>query len=145
MRRVSALAAPTAALAQGSLPRERTLSNGWEMRAEAAAPAPPQEAPPEETAPESAGPAAPATAAGLVAQSPGDWEPTQVPSVFDTEALPSLYPGQVRRYRVSFQGPPTPPGFSWLLRFESVRSRGGEPCASAAAGAASASRHAARA
>ena len=32
-----------------------------------------------------------------------------------------LYPGQVRRYRVSFRGPPTPRGFSWLLRFESVR------------------------
>ena len=88
---------------------------------EAAAPAPPQQAPPEETAPEGAGPAAPATAAGLAAQSPGEWKRTSVPSVFDSQALPSLYPGQVRRYRVSFQGPPTPPGFSWLLRFESVR------------------------
>ena len=44
-----------------------------------------------------------------------------MPSVFDTRALPSLYPGQVRRYRVSFRGPPTPRGFSWLIRFESVR------------------------
>jgi hypothetical protein len=128
MRRASALAAslialaaPAAALAQGPPPRERTLSDGWEMRVEAAAPAPPQEAPPEETAPVSAGPAAPATAAGLAAQSPGEWERTRVPSVFDTKALPSLYPGQVRRYRVRFQGPPTPRGFSWLLRFESVR------------------------
>ena len=116
-----ALAAPTAALAQGSLPRERTLSSGWEMRVEAAAPAPPQDAPPEETAPENAGPAAPATAAGLAAQVPGQWKPTRVPSVFDPRALPSLYPGQVRRYRVTFRGPPTPRGFSWLLRFESVR------------------------
>ena len=41
--------------------------------------------------------------------------------MFDTRALPSLYPGQVRRYRLSFRGPPTPRGFSWLLRFESVR------------------------
>ncbi len=47
---------------RASPPRERTLSSGWEMRVEAAAPAPPQEAPPEETAPEGAPPAAPATA-----------------------------------------------------------------------------------
>jgi hypothetical protein len=114
------LAAPTA-LAQDSPPRQRALSSGWEMRTEAAAPAPPQEAPPEETAPENAAPAAPATAAGLAAQAPGDWQRTRVPSVFESRALPSLYPGQVRRYRVSFQGPRTPRGFSWLLRFESVR------------------------
>ena len=117
-----ALAAPVGGAGAGAAPpRERTLSGGWEMRVEAAAPAPPQEAPPEETAPEGAArrrrPRRPA------------WPPrrrasgraTRVPSVFDTHALPSLYPGQVRRYRVSFQGPPTPRGFSWLLRFESVR------------------------
>jgi hypothetical protein len=62
-----ALAAPAAALAQGAPPRERTLSSGWEMRVEAAAPAPPQEAPPEETAPGGEAPPAPATAAGLAA------------------------------------------------------------------------------
>jgi hypothetical protein len=116
-----ALAAPTAALAQGGPPRELTLSRGWEISVQPAAPAPPQQAPPEETAPENAPPAAPATAAGRVAQSPGEWQQTQVPSVFDTRALPALYPGEVRRYRVNFEGPPTPPGFSWLLRFESVR------------------------
>ncbi len=86
-----------------------------------ATPAPPQPAPPEETVPEGAGPAIPPTAAGVAAQAPGEWRQTTVPSVFDTRALPSLYPGQVRRYRVSFRGPPTPRGFSWLLRFESVR------------------------
>jgi Glycosyl hydrolases family 2, TIM barrel domain/Glycosyl hydrolases family 2 len=116
-----ALAAPAAAPAQGAPPRERTLSSGWEMRVEPAAPAPPQLAPPEETAPGGEAPAAPATPAGLAAQAPGAWKATQVPSVFDARALPSLYPGQVRRYRVSFRGPPTPRGFSWLLRFESVR------------------------
>jgi hypothetical protein len=116
-----ALAVPAAALAQGPPPRERTLSSGWEMRVEPAAPAPPQQAPPEETAPEGEVPTAPATPAGLAAQAPGEWKVTQVPSVFDSRALPSLYPGQVRRYRVSFRGPPTPRGFSWLLRFESVR------------------------
>jgi Glycosyl hydrolases family 2 len=116
-----AVGAPATALAQGAPPRERTLSKGWEMRTEAGAPAPPQEAPLEETAPESAAPSAPATAAGLAAQTPGEWARTSVPGVFDTRALPELYPGQVRRYRVSFRGPPTPRGFSWLLRFESVR------------------------
>jgi beta-galactosidase len=120
-----ALTAPSAALAQDAPPRERTLSRGWEMRVEATAPAPPQEAPPEETAPDNAAPAAPATAAGLAAQAPGEWEPARVPGVFDTHALPSLYPGQVRRYRVSFVGPPTPRGFRWLLRFESVRRNAG--------------------
>ena len=90
-----------------------------------AAPAEPQPAPPEETAPEGVGPAIPATAAGVAAQAPGDWQPARVPSVFDTRALPALYPGQVRRYRVSFRGPATPRGFSWLLRFESVRRNAG--------------------
>jgi hypothetical protein len=116
---VLALAGPAAANA--APPRELPLSQGWEMRVEAAAPALPQPAPPEETAPESAGPAAPPTAPGRTAQAPGDWHPTSVPSVFDSRALPGLYPGQVRRYRVSFRGPDTPAGFSWLLRFESVR------------------------
>ena len=113
----AALAAPALAAA----PREQTLSRGWEVRVAVAAPAEPQPAPPEETAPEGAGPALPATAAGVAAQAPGEWQATQVPSVFDTRALPSLYPGQVRRYRLSFRGPPTPRGFSWLVRFESVR------------------------
>jgi hypothetical protein len=115
------IAVAAAAPAAASPPRERTLSRGWEMREEAAAPALPQPAPPEETAPESAAPSSPATAAGLAAQSDGQWQPTSVPSVFDARALPRLYPGRVRRYRVSFRGPPTPRGFSWLLRFESVR------------------------
>jgi beta-glucuronidase len=116
---VIALAAPSAALA--APPRELTLSRGWEISLQPAAPAPPQQAPSEETAPEDAPPAAPATAAGRVAQSPGEWQQTRVPSVFDTRALAALYPGEVRRYRVNFEGPATPPGFSWLLRFESVR------------------------
>ena len=116
-----ALAIPPAASAQGALPRERPLSTGWEFRLEPAAPAPPQDAPPEETAPANARAYAPPTPAGRAAQAPGEWRRTRVPSVFDTRALPSLYPGTVRRYRVTFTGPPTPRGFSWLLRFESVR------------------------
>jgi beta-glucuronidase len=116
-----ALGLPAAAFAERAVPSERTLSSGWEMRVEAAAPAPPQEAPPEETAPEPARVSAPRTPPGLAAQAPGEWHQTRVPSVFDTRALPSLYPGSVRRYRVTFRGPPTPPGFSWLIRFDSVR------------------------
>jgi hypothetical protein len=116
-----ALALPSAASAQRAVPSERALSSGWEMRVEPAAPAPPQQAPPEETAPEGARAPAPRTPAGRAAQTAGDWHATRVPSVFESRALPSLYPGSVRRYRVTFLGPPTPPGFSWLLRFESVR------------------------
>jgi hypothetical protein len=37
-----ALAIPSAASAQRAVPSERVLSSGWEMRVEAAAPAPPQ-------------------------------------------------------------------------------------------------------
>jgi Glycosyl hydrolases family 2, TIM barrel domain/Glycosyl hydrolases family 2 len=116
-----ALAMPSAAAAQRAFPSERTLSSGWEMRVEPAAPAPPQEAPPEETAPEGQGTPAPPTLAGRAAQAPGQWHQTRVPSVFDSRALPSLYPGTVRRYRITFPGPPTPAGFSWLIRFDSVR------------------------
>ena len=118
---VALAAAGLATPALAAPPREQTLSKGWELQKTAAAPAEPQPAPPEETAPEGAGPAIPATAAGVAAQAPGEWRQTTVPSVFDARALPSLYPGQVRRYRVSFRGPRTPRGFSWLLRFESVR------------------------
>ena len=118
-----ALALWPAAAAQAGLPSERTLSSGWESRLEPGAPAPPQEPPPEETAPASAAPSAPPTPAGRAAQAPGEWRPAQVPGVFDTRALAPLYPGTVRRYRVAFRGPSTPRGFSWLLRFESVRRR----------------------
>jgi Glycosyl hydrolases family 2, TIM barrel domain/Glycosyl hydrolases family 2 len=118
---VLALALPAGASAQRAVPSEQKLSSGWEVRVEPAAPAPPQPAPPEETAPEDARASAPPTAPGRAAQSPGTWRAARVPSVFNTRALPWLYPGSVRRYRVTFPGPPTPRGFSWLLRFESVR------------------------
>jgi len=115
------LAMPCSALAQDELPRASTLSSGWEVRVEPAAPAPPQVAPPEETAPDGVPPPAPATSAGRAAQAPGQWRPARVPSVVDAQALPSLYPGVVRRYRLHFQGPETPRGFRWLIEFESVR------------------------
>jgi len=112
---------PATAQAQRAVPAEHALSSGWEMRLEAATPAPPQDAPPEETQPGGTAAAAPRTPPGRATQTNGDWQATRVPSVFDTRALPSLYPGTVRRYRVSFVGPPTPRGFSWLIRFDSVR------------------------
>ena len=71
---VALAAAALAAPALAAPPRELTLSSGWEVRVAAAAPAEPQPPPPEETAPEGAGPALPATAAGVAAQAPGEWQ-----------------------------------------------------------------------
>ena len=114
------VSAPAAAAAD-SPPRERGLASGWEVRAEPADPAAPQPPPPEETAPAGVLPNLRPTPPGRAAQAPGQWRPTRVPSVFDTRALASLFPGQVRRYRIAFTGPDTPRGFRWLLEFESVR------------------------
>jgi hypothetical protein len=114
-------AAPCSAWAADEVPGARTLSSGWEIRVEPAPPAPPQPAPPEESSPEDAPPPAPATGPGRAPQTPGEWHPVRVPSVVDHRALPSLYPGVVRRYRFRFEGPETPPRFGWLIEFESVR------------------------
>ena len=78
---------------RSAVPSERTLSSGWEMRLQPAAPALPQPAPPEETAPEGEGASVPPSPAGRAAQAPGPWRATHVPSVFDTRALPSLFRG----------------------------------------------------
>jgi Glycosyl hydrolases family 2, TIM barrel domain/Glycosyl hydrolases family 2 len=115
------LGLPSAALAQRAVPAEHTLSSGWQMRVEAAAPAPPQPAPPEETEPDAEGARVRLSPPGRGAQSDGPWQGARVPSVFDSRALPPLYPGTVRRYRTAFVGPATPRGFSWLIRFDSVR------------------------
>jgi hypothetical protein len=116
---------PCSASAADAPPRSQTLSSGWEIRVEPAPPAPPQLAPPQETAPEEAPAPTPSTPAGRAPGAPGEWRPVRVPSVVDARALPSLYPGVVRRYRVRFEGPETPPGFRWLLEFESVRRSAG--------------------
>ena len=118
---LAVLGMPSSVLAQQAVPSAHTLSSGWEMRVEAAAPAPPQPAPPEETEPDSEGASVAMTPPGRAAQSDGPWQATHVPSVFDSRALPQLYPGTVRRYRTTFVGPATPRGFSWLIRFDSVR------------------------
>jgi beta-glucuronidase len=114
--------APAAAAAK--LPRAQTLSDGWEVRGQPAQPAPPQPAPPLEGQPEGVGGDQPAGATrpgGSVSQAPRRWTDVTVPSVFNTRAVASEYPGSVRRYRLRFKGPRTPPGFRWLIRFESVR------------------------
>jgi len=49
------------------------------------------------------------------------WRSVQVPSVFDSRAIGRDYPGEVRRYRLSFTGPSSPAGFGWLIQFEQVR------------------------
>ncbi|MBN1528293.1 MAG: hypothetical protein JW895_04495 [Thermoleophilaceae bacterium] len=115
----AALSAPAAA--SSAPPRSVPLSAGWEVRTDAAAPAPPQAPPPEETAPEGEASSAPATPPGRAAGVASPWQPAQVPSVFESRALAPLYPGSVRRYRVTFTGPATPPGFRWRILFESVR------------------------
>src|SRR5512132_1351863 len=112
-------ALPAAAQAAPLPPRAVTLSKGWEVRNERAAPAEPQLPPPEESAPEAAGGGGPRITARATAAS--KYRPTKVPDVFDTRALPALYPGTVRRYRLRFTAPATPKGFRWLISFAEVR------------------------
>ena len=115
---------PAAAVA-AELPRAQTLSSGWEMRGQAAAPAPPQPPPPFEGQPEGVPGAPQATAARFPrvrsSQAPRPWTAVTVPSVFNPKAVASEYAGAVRRYRLRFTGPSTPEGFRWLIRFDSVR------------------------
>ena len=114
---------PSAAVA-AELPRPQTLSSGWEVSAQPAAPAPPQPPPPFEGQPEgvpSDQPSAARSRRASSAQAPEQWTDVTIPSVFNTRAVASEYAGTVRHYRLRFRGPRTPAGFRWLLRFESVR------------------------
>jgi beta-galactosidase/beta-glucuronidase len=113
-------ALPSAALA-AELPRAQILSDGWEVRGQPAQPAPPQPAPPLEGQPEGVPGSAARTPRGSASQAPRQWTDVRIPSVFNTRAVASEYPGSVRRYRLRFRGPSTPRGFRWLIRFESVR------------------------
>jgi beta-galactosidase/beta-glucuronidase len=118
----AAFAALPSAAAAAELPRPQTLSAGWEVRAQPAAPAPPQPPPPFEGQPEGVPPAPAARSSrGRVSQAPRQWTDVTVPSVFNTAAVASEYAGTVRRYRLRFTGPRTPAGFRWLIRFDSVR------------------------
>jgi beta-glucuronidase len=102
-------------------PRSKSLNGSWQVRSERAAPADPQPPPPEESEPEASRSSLPRVR-GRATQA-SRYRRTRVPSVFDTRALPSLYPGTVRRYRLRFTGPATPRGFRWLISFGSVRRR----------------------
>jgi beta-galactosidase/beta-glucuronidase len=117
----AAFALLPSAAAAAELPRAQTLSTGWEVRAQPAAPAPPQPPPPFEGQPEGTPAATERSAPGRVSQAPSEWTDVTVPSVFNTRAVASEYAGTVRRYRLRFEGPRTPEGFRWLIRFESVR------------------------
>jgi hypothetical protein len=119
----ASLALPAAAAAQTvGPPKGATLSRGWEVRDEPAAPGDPQQAPPEETAPENAPPSAPPVVPpARAAQVSEKWNAVKVPSVFDSRAIAREYPGMVRRYRLSFTAPLAPRGFGYLILFEEVR------------------------
>jgi hypothetical protein len=110
----------TAPASAGALPPGSTLSSGWEVRTEAADPAAPQPPPPEETAPGGESGGATNTPPGPAPSKPGEWRPVGIPSVFDARAMPALYPGQVKRYRLTFTAPPRD-GFRRELVFEGVR------------------------
>jgi beta-galactosidase/beta-glucuronidase len=117
----AACAALPAAAAAAELPRAQPLSTGWEIRSQAAAPAPPQPPPPLEGQPEGVPGAQPAAVRGRAGRAQSQWTPVAMPSVFNTRAVASEYAGAVHRYRLRFTGPSTPAGFRWLIRFESVR------------------------
>jgi beta-glucuronidase len=127
--RVSALVACSVAVslglsaaAEAAVPRAATLSRGWQVRAEQAPPADPQQPPAEESPPTEEPPPQPPVAPAPTPE-PEVWLSARVPGVFDPIVAPTAYPGEVKVYRLRFRGPPTPDGFSWLLQFESVRRR----------------------
>src|SRR3954452_21237903 len=51
----------------------------------------------------------------------GGWDAVSVPSTFDARPLARLFSGTVGWYRLRFQEPTTPAGYSWALRFDQVR------------------------
>ena len=120
---ILALAASLAvpALADARVPKRVTLTNGGEVREQQAEQPETQPAPPEEGAPEQQQPSGPPAEPRASQTSPERWTPTRIPRVFDTRAIGSTYPGEVRRYRIDFRAPRTPRGFRWGVLFESVR------------------------
>ena len=53
----------------------------------------------------------------------GPWKPVSVPHVFDGQADPEVFDGQVSWYRLRFDTPETEDGYGWALRFDAVRRR----------------------
>src|SRR3954466_12415913 len=82
---VACLGLPAAAQAAVTPPHPTTLSHGWQVRSERAAPAEPQLPPPEESAPESS-PSSLARVKGHASQA-SPYRSTIVPDVFDARAL----------------------------------------------------------
>ncbi|MFL5843757.1 MAG: glycoside hydrolase family 2 protein [Solirubrobacteraceae bacterium] len=50
-----------------------------------------------------------------------DWQPTTVPGVFDASTAPETFGGRVGWYRLTFRAPEAADGYSWALRFDTVR------------------------
>ena len=122
---VLAACAALPAVASAAPPRPMSLSGGWQIRDELAAPAPPQPEPPEES---QEGPGGLAGSNPLVpprvraSQINRSWRAVRVPGVFDADARPELYGGTVKTYRLRFVAPRTR-AFGWAFRFEQSRRR----------------------
>ncbi len=117
------LALPAAGLAQAPQrpskpPKPVNLDSGWQIRDLAAAPAPPQPEPPPEGA--EAGKTS-RVIKGRASQASA-FRPVAVPSVFDHDARPELYPGTAKEYRLVFTAPKVA-GFKWAFAFEQARRR----------------------
>ncbi|HEV2812606.1 MAG TPA: beta galactosidase jelly roll domain-containing protein, partial [Solirubrobacteraceae bacterium] len=53
----------------------------------------------------------------------GPWRSIKVPHVMDPDPTAEVWEGRVAWYRLRFEGPPTPEGRAWALRFGQVRRR----------------------
>ncbi|MEA2155415.1 MAG: beta-galactosidase, partial [Solirubrobacteraceae bacterium] len=92
--------APARALAAGP-PAPLALAQGWESAAD---------------------PVDQGSALGWPSGQAGSgWQPVTIPNVFDARTDPSLFPGSIGWYRLTFTGPATAPGAAWAVRFEQVR------------------------
>lgn len=49
------------------------------------------------------------------------WQPATIPHVLDARTVPEVFYGSIGWYRLNFNGPQTPPGLGWAVRFEQVR------------------------
>ncbi len=92
---------PAAAHAQGPVPSEQPLKQGWEFRFD----------------PRDQG----LRAGWARGDRASTWNPVQVPHIFDPTPTEQDFGGTIGWYRLRFTGPATPAGFSWALRFEGAR------------------------
>ena len=92
---VALLACAPAAVA--AVPRAVELHEGWEFAFD-----------PDAAAPPAIGPSS-------------GWREVTVPHVFEPRPLDETFAGTVGWYRLRFEGPATPEGWAWGIRFETVR------------------------